>query len=100
MLWGSSYSDIPQGLQTIREFTTNLVIEAASKCLHLITGDTSLPTSLPGSMSARFRLGASLATACQVIWDLSESYFNGNFSTSLLFSTSLFVDCMVINFGN
>jgi len=57
--------DIPQDLQTIREFTTNLVIESASKCLHLITGDTSLPTTLPGSMSARFRLGASLAAACK-----------------------------------
>ena len=46
------------------------MIEAASKCLHLITGDTSLPTTLPGSMSARFRLGASLAAACQVSFDL------------------------------
>ena len=61
------FSDIPQDLQTIRQFTTSLVIEAASKCLHLITGDTSLPTTLPGSMSARFRLGASLAAACKVI---------------------------------
>ncbi|XP_065058861.1 coiled-coil domain-containing protein 22 homolog [Rhopilema esculentum] len=57
--------EIPQELQTIREFTANLVIEAASRCLNLINEGANLPTSLPGSMSARFRIGAGLAAACQ-----------------------------------
>ena len=62
----SHFSDISNDLQTIREFTANMVIEAASKCLHLINEDINLPTSLPESMSTRFRIGASLAAACQV----------------------------------
>eukprot|EP00794_Sanderia_malayensis_P006860 gene6860-7632_t len=64
--------DIPNDLQTIREFTANMVIEATSKCLHFINEDLNFPTTLPGSMSSRFRIGASLAAACQDLGYQSE----------------------------
>ena len=60
-------SDIEEEIDSLKHFTTELVIEAAVRCLDVIQPGLGLPHSLPDSMSARFRVGASIAQACKVI---------------------------------
>lgn len=43
-----------------------MVVQAASKCLFAINEQYNIPSTLPPSMSAKFRIGSSIATACQV----------------------------------
>ena len=59
-------SDIPEDVLSLREFTTAMIVAATSKCLRLIKDDLQIPSVLPASMSSKFRLGTTLATACQV----------------------------------
>ena len=59
-------SDIPDEVSSIREFTTAMIVAATSKCLRMIKDDLQIPSVLPASMSSKFRLGTTLATACQV----------------------------------
>lgn len=59
-------SDIPEDVSSLREFTTAMIVAATSKCLRLIKDDLQIPSVLPASMSSKFRLGTTLATACQV----------------------------------
>jgi hypothetical protein len=61
------YSDIEEDVDSLKHFSTELVIEAAVRCLDVIHPGLGLPHSLPDSMSARFRVGASVAQACKVI---------------------------------
>lgn len=55
-------------MQTLRAFTTELVVEAVVRCLRVINPavGSSLSPLLPLAMSARFRLAMSLAQACMV----------------------------------
>ncbi|KAL1767063.1 hypothetical protein HispidOSU_030796 [Sigmodon hispidus] len=57
---------IPPEVQTLRAFTTELVVEAVVRCLRVInpTVGSGLSHLLPPAMSARFRLAMSLAQAC------------------------------------
>lgn len=61
------YSDVEDDVDSLKQFSTELVIEAAVRCLDVIQPGLGLPHSLPDSMSARFRVGASIAQACKVI---------------------------------
>ncbi|XP_047110934.1 coiled-coil domain-containing protein 22 homolog isoform X1 [Schistocerca piceifrons] len=49
---------------SLKQFSTEMVIEAAVRCLDVIQPGLGLPHSLPPNMSARFRVGASIAQAC------------------------------------
>ncbi|XP_060107888.1 coiled-coil domain-containing protein 22 [Heteronotia binoei] len=62
-----SGTDIPDEVQSIREFTTELIVEAVVRCLRVINPSVggNLSHILPPGMSARFRIGMSLAQACQ-----------------------------------
>nr|XP_028567262.1 coiled-coil domain-containing protein 22 [Podarcis muralis] len=62
-----SGTDIPEEVQSIREFTTELIVESVVRCLRVINPSvgSSLCHVLPPGMSARFRIGMSLAQACQ-----------------------------------
>nr|XP_056707846.1 coiled-coil domain-containing protein 22 [Euleptes europaea] len=59
--------DIPDEVQSIREFTTELIVEAVVRCLRVInpSAGAGLSHILPPGMSARFRIGMSMAQACQ-----------------------------------
>ena len=59
-------SNVDEDVQSLSQFSTELVVEATAMCLKLIKNDLDLPHKLPPSMSARFRVGTSLATAVQV----------------------------------
>ncbi|KAM9576525.1 coiled-coil domain-containing protein 22 [Trichechus inunguis] len=57
---------VPPDVQTLRAFTTELVVEAVVRCLRVINPavGSGLSPLLPPAMSARFRLAMSLAQAC------------------------------------
>jgi hypothetical protein len=59
-------SNLNESVSTLKEFTTDNVIEATSMCLRVINDANQFSMTLPPGMSARFRLGTGLAQACQV----------------------------------
>uniref|UniRef100_A0A3B4A0V9 Coiled-coil domain-containing protein 22 n=1 Tax=Periophthalmus magnuspinnatus TaxID=409849 RepID=A0A3B4A0V9_9GOBI len=61
--------DVPEEVDSVKLFSSELVVEAVVSCLRVIDPGLGqgLPTSLPPGMSARFRVGMSLAQACQDI---------------------------------
>lgn len=63
-----SSRDIDEDVQSVKQFTSELIVEAVVRCLRVIDPavGNGLSHSLPPAMSARFRLGMSLAQACQV----------------------------------
>ncbi|KAM4696950.1 LOW QUALITY PROTEIN: coiled-coil domain-containing protein 22 [Rhinophrynus dorsalis] len=60
-------TEIPEEVQSIRHFNTELIVEAVVRCLRVINPSlgSTLSHVLPPGMSARFRIGTSLAQACQ-----------------------------------
>ncbi|XP_074797723.1 coiled-coil domain-containing protein 22 [Natator depressus] len=62
-----SGTQVPEEVQSLREFTTELIVESVVRCLRVIHPSlgASLGHLLPPGMSARFRIGTSLAQACQ-----------------------------------
>lgn len=60
--------DVPENVDSVKQFTSELIVEAVVRCLRVIDPalGNGLSPSLPPGMSARFRLGMSLAQACQV----------------------------------
>lgn len=61
-------SEVNEEVDSVKEFSSELIVEAVVKCIQVINPGlgSTLPTSLPPGMSARFRVGMSLAQACQV----------------------------------
>ncbi|XP_077975450.1 coiled-coil domain-containing protein 22-like [Styela clava] len=57
--------DFVDDVSSIAEFSTENVVEATVRCLKMINPDLKLSHSLPPGMSARFRIGSTLAQACQ-----------------------------------
>ncbi|GFO47538.1 coiled-coil domain-containing protein 22 homolog [Plakobranchus ocellatus] len=57
--------DVDDQVQSLRQFGTELIVATVVRCLKIIIGDIDLPSTLPPGMSARFRLGASLANQVQ-----------------------------------
>ena len=68
------FSNIEEDTVTLREFTVEMVVESAAKCLLKINDQLDIPTVLPQSMSTRFRVGATLAAACKVRFFHSYQY--------------------------
>ncbi|KAM4662767.1 coiled-coil domain-containing protein 22 [Discoglossus pictus] len=60
-------TEVPEEVQSVRHFSTELIVEAVVRCLRVINPSigASLSHVLPPGMSARFRIGTSLAQACQ-----------------------------------
>ncbi|XP_068104419.1 coiled-coil domain-containing protein 22 [Hyperolius riggenbachi] len=60
-------TEIPDEIQSVRQFTTEIIVEAVVRCLRVInpSASSNLSHILPPGMSARFRIGTSLAQACQ-----------------------------------
>uniref|UniRef100_A0A8C9WV29 Coiled-coil domain-containing protein 22 n=1 Tax=Scleropages formosus TaxID=113540 RepID=A0A8C9WV29_SCLFO len=59
--------DVAEDIQSVKQFTSELIVEAVVRCLRVIDPPlgNGLSATLPPGMSARFRLGMSLAQACQ-----------------------------------
>ncbi|KAF6730207.1 Coiled-coil domain-containing protein 22 [Oryzias melastigma] len=63
------HSDVDEDVDGVRQFTSELLVEAVVRCIRVIDPGLggALAPSLPPGMSARFRVGMSLAQACQDI---------------------------------
>ncbi|XP_034552011.1 coiled-coil domain-containing protein 22 [Notolabrus celidotus] len=62
-------TEVSEEVGSVKHFTSELIVEAVVRCIRVINPGLGggLPTSLPPGMSARFRVGMSLAQACQDI---------------------------------
>ncbi|XP_062282975.1 coiled-coil domain-containing protein 22 [Scomber scombrus] len=62
-------TEVSEEVNSVKQFTSELIVEAVVRCIRVIDPGlgSALPTSLPPGMSARFRVGMSLAQACQDI---------------------------------
>lgn len=60
-------TDVGEDVESVKHFTSELIVEAVVRCLRVIDPvlGSGLSHLLPPGMSARFRLGMSLAQACQ-----------------------------------
>jgi len=59
-------SDIDEDVRSLKQFSTDLVVEATARCLRTVDSSLDVQYRLPPSMAAQFRVGTSLATAVQV----------------------------------
>nr|CAB3228419.1 coiled-coil domain-containing protein 22 homolog [Phallusia mammillata] len=50
---------------SLKEMTTENVVEGAVKCIRIVNDDFKMSPVFPPGMSARFRVGTSIAQACQ-----------------------------------
>ncbi|KAL5012891.1 hypothetical protein ScPMuIL_011442 [Solemya velum] len=57
--------DIEDDVVSLKQFSTELIVAAAVSCVKSISNENDLPSTLPGGMSARFRMGTTLANAIQ-----------------------------------
>lgn len=62
-------TEVSEEVDSVKQFSSELIVEAVVRCIRVIDPGLggALPTSLPPGMSARFRVGTSLAQACQGI---------------------------------
>ncbi|XP_031733399.1 coiled-coil domain-containing protein 22 isoform X2 [Anarrhichthys ocellatus] len=62
-------TEVSEDTDSVKQFSSELIVEAVVRCIRVIEPGlgSPLPTSLPPGMSARFRVGMSLAQACQDI---------------------------------
>ncbi|KAG9340317.1 hypothetical protein JZ751_021764 [Albula glossodonta] len=60
-------TEIGEDVESVKQFSSELIVEAVVRCLRVIDPSlgNGLSPTLPPGMSARFRLGMSLAQACQ-----------------------------------
>ena len=67
-VWFVLHREVGDDVDSIKQFNSELIVEAVVRCIRVIDPGLggALPTSLPPGMSARFRVGMSLAQACQV----------------------------------
>ncbi|CAK8697465.1 unnamed protein product [Clavelina lepadiformis] len=57
--------EFAEGLKSLKQLTTEDVIEASVKCIRTINPDFKMSHIMPPGMSARFRVGSAIAQACQ-----------------------------------
>lgn len=58
--------DIEDEIASLKEFSTELIVSSAVQCIKtILKQDVDLPNTLPGGMSARFRMGTGLANYIQ-----------------------------------
>lgn len=56
---------IDDDINSLGQFSTELIVEAVARCIHVIDSSIEVSYKLPPSMSARFRIGTNLANAVQ-----------------------------------
>ncbi|KAG7519250.1 hypothetical protein JOB18_004693 [Solea senegalensis] len=62
-------TEVSEEIGSVSQFSSELIVKAVVRCVQVIDPGlgSALPSSLPPGMSARFRVGMSLAQACQDI---------------------------------
>lgn len=56
--------DLEEDVQSLRQLNAERIVEAVVRCLNVIQPGHGIPHLLPPSMSARFRVGTSIAEVC------------------------------------
>ncbi|XP_052281659.1 coiled-coil domain-containing protein 22 homolog [Dreissena polymorpha] len=59
--------DIDEEVQSLKQFSTEVIVACTVKCLRTIVKDVDLPSSLPQGMAAKFRVGTALASNLQAL---------------------------------
>ncbi|XP_052795747.1 coiled-coil domain-containing protein 22 homolog [Mya arenaria] len=57
--------EIEDDVQSLKQFSTEVIVACAVRCLKTILQDVDLPNYLPQAMSAKFRMGTTLASHLQ-----------------------------------
>ncbi|KAL4230380.1 Coiled-coil domain-containing protein 22 [Mactra antiquata] len=57
--------EIDEDVVSLKEFNTEAIVACSVRCIKTIHGDVDLPNTLPSAMSAKFRMGTSLANHLQ-----------------------------------
>lgn len=57
--------DLDEDLQGLEEFSTEMVVQAAARCLKVIQPDIDISDTLPQNMASRFHLSCAIAEACK-----------------------------------
>ncbi|KAL3878373.1 hypothetical protein ACJMK2_030732 [Sinanodonta woodiana] len=57
--------DLDENVESLKQFTTELIVSSIVRCLKTINNEIDLPNTLPGAMSAKFRMGTDLAKYIQ-----------------------------------
>ena len=60
------FSDLDDDVTSLSQFSTELIVEAAARCVKVMRPSLELTYKLPPSMAARFRVGTCLAQAVAV----------------------------------
>lgn len=58
-------SDIGENIASLKQFTTDIIVDGAAQCLATINEKYKFPKKLPQEMSARFRICTNMANACK-----------------------------------
>jgi len=61
------FSDIEDDILSLKQFSTEVIVACAVRCIKTINGNVDLPNTLPQAMSAKFRMGTSLASNLTVM---------------------------------
>eukprot|EP00055_Hartaetosiga_balthica_P000828 m.137561 g.137561 ORF g.137561 m.137561 type:complete len:620 (+) comp11909_c0_seq1:36-1895(+) len=69
-------TDLPEELSSLADISTAHFVESAARCINAIQGNEEMPLSLPANMAARFRVGTTLAKACEALGYGSEIGYN------------------------
>ncbi|CAH1400021.1 unnamed protein product [Nezara viridula] len=57
--------DLDEDIQGLEEFSTEMVVQAAARCLKIIQPDIDISDTLPQNMASRFHLSCAIAEACK-----------------------------------
>lgn len=69
-------ADVPQDINSLKQISTELFIEGCARCINAIRGNEEMPLKLPGGMSARFRVGTTLAASMKELGYPSDIGYN------------------------
>eukprot|EP00049_Salpingoeca_infusionum_P022892 m.9399 g.9399 ORF g.9399 m.9399 type:complete len:644 (-) comp5447_c0_seq1:169-2100(-) len=69
-------ANVPEEITSMADTPTDTFIEWCGTCVNTINGNEEMPLKLPGSMAARFRVGTTLADACQKLGYGAEIGYN------------------------
>eukprot|EP00053_Salpingoeca_punica_P005549 m.55165 g.55165 ORF g.55165 m.55165 type:complete len:631 (+) comp13292_c0_seq1:57-1949(+) len=67
---------IDDEVRSLKQLTTEALVEGCSRCINTINGNEELPIKLPPVMSARFRIATGLAAACKALGYPTEIGYN------------------------
>lgn len=69
-------AELDDNVTSLKALTAESFVEGCARCLNAINRNEEMPHKLPSGMSARFRVGTTLAKACQALGYGSDIGYN------------------------